>query len=182
MKDLNSHLTEIFHLASEALVAADEAVKRQAIGDISCAIASILPVDHAAGGKPAPRRPGGCPGRKTAHRAIAWCEGYVCSCERQGRKLVGEVERESDEWRGRIFDGDEVILEVSSACRGKNLVSVAMRGAMHEMCMCLTHMRRYRQNRAARRRAVALSPEAELAATVARQESDDELAQRLENA
>ena len=44
-----------------------------------------------------------------------------------------------------------------------------------------TNARRHRQEKR-KRRAAALSPSAELAATVARQQGDDDLAQRLENA
>lgn len=48
MRTENDTLMEIVHLASAALVADLTEVKRHALADIYEAIASILPVDHAA--------------------------------------------------------------------------------------------------------------------------------------
>lgn len=41
----NEILNDIIHTASQAILAEDEAVKRQALGDISCAIASLVPTE-----------------------------------------------------------------------------------------------------------------------------------------
>lgn len=38
--------SEIVHIATQAILSNDEAVKRVALGDIYHAIASVLPVDH----------------------------------------------------------------------------------------------------------------------------------------
>lgn len=42
----NDILNDIIHLASQAIITDDEAIKKQELGDIHAAIASLMPVDH----------------------------------------------------------------------------------------------------------------------------------------
>lgn len=46
MNKFNDILSEIVHVATQAILCGDESVARVALGDIYHAIACVLPVDH----------------------------------------------------------------------------------------------------------------------------------------
>jgi len=68
-KKIDAVIGEVIHIACQAELAADEQVKRQALGDIYDALASVLPVDHSRTGR-APT-----PGVATDRRDSAGREG-----------------------------------------------------------------------------------------------------------
>jgi len=182
-------ILDMAHILHQALITDDDAIAQQALGDVADALASLLPLEVAAP-VPSPSSATGAVGaasedrgstdaRCTFHLARAGAYGIVTLFDTDGvRLLQARIEKHTDTYStvhvykaGDNIESCVTILVTGGFDRAKRVAQWAMRGLMSS----IGHKRRIKDNRRKR-------IERELAATVARQMDDDDLAQRLENA
>jgi len=187
----NEILNDVIHTASQAILCENESIKLQAIGDIVDALACVIPTERSArGADPTDERADGR-GRspnaplKTKIRSINGCMTVIAKTDLCGRKFYAEAEKRAEYYVARVYEdrGADGIYDI---CRidfadhcGSNAVMQMLRGVLIGISSHYGHKARLRANK---RNRLALTVERELAATVARQMDDDDLAQRIENA
>ena len=96
---------------------------------------------------------------KKVKKSIKWPEGFTYEIERNGRKLVGVIqecgaylEDETYPYRffATVYEGTDIVFSIDSCARGLYFQKRVLKAAMHEAVMSLSHMRRWRVNRAAK--------------------------------
>ena len=128
----NETLGEIVNLASAAILITDEAVKRQALGDIAAAIASVCPIDYATvGGK-----------------------GVFDIKLPTGRKVSAELEAEATDHRTQAFlyDGDKPVCQITffNQYQTRSYSYNIVRRALNGLASKVGHGSRVRANRKAK--------------------------------
>ena len=194
MSKYNDILSDIVHVATQAMLCDDDNVRRVALGDIAAALASILPVDHAERTV--------APSRQGAPHYLDFCGMQMAALGGPGQSttIIGKrafanptnpvqifeikVHRRNGIYGcvAKCTENDELLFTLESEVRfdlTKVMAVKCLRALLTERTK--TNARHHRQEKR-KRRAAALSPSAELAATVARQQDDEDLAQRIENA
>lgn len=144
----NETLGEIVHLASAAILITDEAVKRQALGDIAAAIASVSPIDYATVGGKGVDRDASVVVAKTPQTVVF--DIKLSS----GRKVSAELEAEATDHRTQAFlyDGEKPVCQITffnqyqTRSYSYNIVRKALNGLMSKVC----HSSRVRANRKAK--------------------------------
>ena len=97
---------------------------------------------------------------KTVHKAVVWPEGYAIEMEKNGRKIVGVI-TESGMYIGddtypyrfsaTVYDGDDILFAIDSCSRGISFQKRVLKSAIIEAIQILSHMRRYRANKKAKK-------------------------------
>ena len=187
----NEILYDIIHIASQAILADDEAIKSQAMADIVDALASAIPSDRVAARGGARALPNAA--NRTKILSINGYSTVIAKADVCGREFYAEADYEimtdkrHDESEGfvaSVFEDKEdgiyqlARIEFEEDC-GSNAVMRMLRGVLLGISSHYGHSRRKRANK---RNRLALTADRELAATVARQMDDDDLAQQIENA
>lgn len=102
-------------------------------------------------------KPGESTKNKTVVKSIKWPEGFSVAVEKNGRKIVGVIqecgaylEDETYPYRflATVYEGNDIVFSITSCARGLYFQKQILKAAMREAVMLLSHMRRWRANRA----------------------------------
>lgn len=111
------------------------------------------------------RLPGGFDGVERAEvgkmkaKAIKHPGGFALQLEKDGRKIVGVIERVTDsltdetypyKYIATVYEGERVIFAIDTCPFGLALFRKILKGAMNNAIIAMGHSRRNRRNRAAR--------------------------------
>lgn len=154
----NEILGEIVHLASAAILITDEAVKRQALGDIAAAIASVCPIDYASvASTPSSTHPPVCGkgvDRGAAFRVAKTPQTVVFDITLStGRKVSAELEAEATDHQTQAFlyDGEKPVCQITffNQYQSRSYSYKIVRKALNGLMSKVGHNRRVRANRKA---------------------------------
>ena len=113
--------------------------------------------------RPTPDGRAACPhaaANKTVKQPVSWPEGYAIEMEKNGRKIVGVITEsgmylDDDTYPYRfgatVYDGEDILFSIDSCSRGISFQKNVLISAMHTAINILSHMRRYRANKKAKK-------------------------------
>ena len=103
-------------------------------------------------------------GNKTKVKAIKYPDGFTVELEKNGRRIVGVIERVLDsltdetcpyKYIATVYEGDEIVFSIDTCPFGLCTFRAILKGAMSCAIMRMTHGVRQRQNRVKRAAAAA---------------------------
>lgn len=165
---LNFELSEIMHLASQAIMSDSEDVKRIALADILQEVRHFLQREStmdrldrdlnpplAEKVEAAAHTP-----RNYKRQRISYPEGLATTIEKEGRKLVGVIIKTEQanldddypfKYYADVYENGDLLFSINSCTHGKAFMAHVLSDAMYGAAMQLTHVMRNRKNRKARR-------------------------------
>ena len=86
---------------------------------------------------------------------VKWPDGFSLKCEKNGRTLVGVIERVGEsledadypyKYIATVYEGNDIVFCIDSCARGLSFMRQVLKNALRSALIYMTHDRRWRQN------------------------------------